>query len=89
MSTNYTIAEDSQGTALEVLEHSNLFDIDFSNSEGGLRNLTLEQLAEVIVQLGEVLSYFDEELVKDCGMVLMAGQYPYKGVLAAQLAKGK
>lgn len=65
MSTSYVIYKGSDGSTIEVLEHSNVFDIDFfANSESQgvplCKDITTDQLMSVGMEILKVVSYFND-----------------------------
>lgn len=84
MSTEYSIIRQDNGTEFSVTERSNKFSLDINENVGTddfasttIEGLTTDQLALVVIEVAQVLSYFDEDLVKAIGEVLISGHYPY------------
>lgn len=78
MSTEYNILTSSSGSVLSLNEGSCEFDLCVDNADGSsqygiLRRLTTNQLAELIVNATQVLSYFDEELAQTVGQTILDG----------------
>lgn len=81
MSNEYTVLRHETGS-IQISEQSSRFSIDIEHANGVsmlnlIRELTPQDLAQLILKSSEVLSYFDDDLREKVGQAIVNGSYPY------------